>query len=1321
MIILTLFFCKFLIVFLSIITGSYSSSVTFPFLHSKENLNEIKNLVPRYLGHNNQPPLYQDSFTEPLKPQKILSTPLSFFNSGTEATAFLEKLKKESKYDEYCPDILNFNLIWKSSLASPVMSPPVIYTSHNLEENLMQTSASSINPISSSVSLIKKKIFFSSFNNFIYAYDGYGEPLPGWPLEFIGSQFLTSPLLFDVDGDGNEDLVVVDVEGNVFWIRIGEEKAGEESIQIEPSSNSTINQNSPSTPTSSNSNFNTAQYLSDYHLQLPPLHIRKNWVEKLQNMEKDEFFSSPIFLSSFDTLSSTWNNFDGMFEEQTKLFKKTNGTKIKMNEFNDIKKKSNPIELIKKQQQKFSNKDHSAFFDAEFKGDQGANVHLNKEDTKINFGNDIKLHQHSQPVPAEHKTIDPKEKILETISDIKKGINEEEALAKLNSNQGRRLIEVEFDEIQEEDFERDFQDFNINFHDDMMYGGKEFDPNRADEIFNDIDLERDNLQFYEGFKQFYYGEMRYDINFGNNFYYGEVRNRQLYDDYVTVPPHVLASPALGDIDNDGSTELIFPVSYFYDYNKIKLYYKQKLKELKLKKLDILSNDINNLEKNDTQISFDEINFPLNYDQYVANGISCFDTKSQTWLWMVHLDLSTAPSYLFSNALAEAKEEFKNEMQNNSLSPSSFDYFSNEINLDTFQFPINSPDISNYSPKIDVSPKKINALLKREAKIFSTPILVDLDLDNYKEIVVTTGLGFIYSLDALSGYTKTGFPFQMGPIVSSPSITNLIGGKKKEIIVGDLEGNIVCLNNLAEVIWSNKVEGEIIHTPIIVDMNEDGQLDVVITANIKLDTSSSKKKRGPNGEIIEDIGVSSDKFESLIWAFDGETGKALDGFPIALPLREGISSPLIAADLQTNYNGEESILSARRIRQKKRMFDINEIESKLRGNNGTSSQNTNYSYSISISPHLIVSSVSGYLYILSITNIAKISKKLSQKEKRDDPILCSQRIDLGGTSYLPPLISDLTDDGYLDLLTTNSKGELSVFSTNSLSTSLNFWETYPKYYMTSSASTVHGDISIEVSQKNKLVLKNFMLNFNTNFNLYSTSTSPTTSSPVVYEENFDNENFLIKFSINDSEIKKKRKVNELTLDLEEIEEEDENEDDFHPYLVILEDITSPPSSSSTPKFHYAHLYNQYDDDSIRIVDEQENNDNKNPNDPFSNIVYELNQEKKKLKDFLDEFNIQNKKNYILKKTFSKRGNHEIHINLKQYIKKREKDYDKNRIQDLNKDKILIRMKLFKRNGSYSEEIILIEKKNYKFFIWIKYFLILPLIFFSFLTLLKSFLF
>jgi hypothetical protein len=80
--------------------------------------------------------------------------------------------------------------------------------------------------------------------------------------------------------------------------------------------------------------------------------------------------------------------------------------------------------------------------------------------------------------------------------------------------------------------------------------------------------------------------------------------------FVNVDPHVLATPAMGDINGDGHMEIIFPVSYYFDSQ------------------DYLATPL-----------------PAGVDpeMYAASGLVCWDMQAQEWSWTVHLDLTTTKS------------------------------------------------------------------------------------------------------------------------------------------------------------------------------------------------------------------------------------------------------------------------------------------------------------------------------------------------------------------------------------------------------------------------------------------------------------------------------------------------------------------------------------------------------------------------------------------------------------------------------------------------------------------------------------------------------
>ena len=75
------------------------------------------------------------------------------------------------------------------------------------------------------------------------------------------------------------------------------------------------------------------------------------------------------------------------------------------------------------------------------------------------------------------------------------------------------------------------------------------------------------------------------------------------------------------------------------------------------------------------------------------------------------------------------------------------------------------------------------------------------------------------------------------------------------------------------IWDQHLSGTLPHTATIGDVDGDGQLDVVI---ISVD----------------------DKLESHIYAFKGDTGEVLVGYPIALPKGAVVTAPVLLADLHT---------------------------------------------------------------------------------------------------------------------------------------------------------------------------------------------------------------------------------------------------------------------------------------------------------------------------------------------------------------------------------------------------------------------------------------
>lgn len=80
---------------------------------------------------------------------------------------------------------------------------------------------------------------------------------------------------------------------------------------------------------------------------------------------------------------------------------------------------------------------------------------------------------------------------------------------------------------------------------------------------------------------------------------------------VVLDAHIMCNGAIGDIDGDGSDEIVLPVSYFFD----RAYY-------------------------DTEEHRGELPPGLDSTMYVASGLVAFDLARRSLKWTTHLDLTT---------------------------------------------------------------------------------------------------------------------------------------------------------------------------------------------------------------------------------------------------------------------------------------------------------------------------------------------------------------------------------------------------------------------------------------------------------------------------------------------------------------------------------------------------------------------------------------------------------------------------------------------------------------------------------------------------------
>jgi hypothetical protein len=83
------------------------------------------------------------------------------------------------------------------------------------------------------------------------------------------------------------------------------------------------------------------------------------------------------------------------------------------------------------------------------------------------------------------------------------------------------------------------------------------------------------------------------------------------DGLVHIDPHIMCNPTIGDIDGDGSDDLIVPVSYLFD----RAFYE---------------------DEENKQFLPDGLDLSM----YIASGVVAFDLVRRTVKWSQHLDLTT---------------------------------------------------------------------------------------------------------------------------------------------------------------------------------------------------------------------------------------------------------------------------------------------------------------------------------------------------------------------------------------------------------------------------------------------------------------------------------------------------------------------------------------------------------------------------------------------------------------------------------------------------------------------------------------------------------
>ncbi|KAH7852432.1 hypothetical protein Vadar_024746 [Vaccinium darrowii] len=247
---------------------------------------------------------------------------------------------------------------------------------------------------------------------------------------------------------------------------------------------------------------------------------------------------------------------------------------------------------------------------------------------------------------------------------------------------------------------------------------------------------------------------------------------ELVENFVNLDANILCTPVIADIDNDGVSEMIVAVSYFFNYE----YYDnpEHLKELG----------------------------GLKIDEYVAGGIVVFNLDSKQVKWSVQLDLSTDTG------------EFGAYIHS---SPTVVD-LDGDGNLDIL---VGTSDGLFYV--LDHKGKVRENFPLEMAQSQGAMVAADINDDGKIELVTADALG---NIAAWTAQGKEIWETHLKSFVPQrPSIGDVDGDGRTDVVVPTLSGNIYVLSGMDGSIvhpYPYRTHGEVMNQVLLVDLSKHGE-------------------------------------------------------------------------------------------------------------------------------------------------------------------------------------------------------------------------------------------------------------------------------------------------------------------------------------------------------------------------------------------------------------------------------------------------------------------------------------------------------------------
>eukprot|EP01114_Cavostelium_apophysatum_P007935 TRINITY_DN2015_c0_g1_i4.p1 TRINITY_DN2015_c0_g1~~TRINITY_DN2015_c0_g1_i4.p1 ORF type:complete len:619 (-),score=171.94 TRINITY_DN2015_c0_g1_i4:75-1931(-) len=295
--------------------------------------------------------------------------------------------------------------------------------------------------------------------------------------------------------------------------------------------------------------------------------------------------------------------------------------------------------------------------------------------------------------------------------------------------------------------------------------------------------------------------------------------------YVYVDSHVLHTPVIADLDNDGGEDLIVPVSYYFDVN--------------------FYGDAANIKK---------IAIDVEISKYIGSGIVVFDLLTRKIKWTAHLDLTTAranfASYVYSSpTVVDLDADGTLEILISTGTGFIYALSSDGAQLEGYPI-IGNPFFASVTVE-DVNEDGLLEIIVTDThstvicysnageEIWASPIsgysnqapvIGDVNGDGELDVVLGTTEGHIFAFDGVDGQLLDHFPVRTRGRIQSQALLVPLNDNSKalHIVVAAYDGHVYMIDGSTGCF--EKVDiGESSYSMVLADdVNQNGKLDLVVT-------------------------------------------------------------------------------------------------------------------------------------------------------------------------------------------------------------------------------------------------------------------------------------------------------------------------------------------------------------------------------------------------------------------------------------------------------------------------------------------------------------